>query len=101
MAHQYIIDQLQHISYYCFRKSLHDFHRVVLFVACVRELYECDLPTNLVDMLKSYLVLHCAYWIMEDSCGCWEWQTVSKHPQFGAAIALELTKCGSKDYAGV
>jgi hypothetical protein len=101
MAHQYIIDQLQHISYYYFRKSFHDFYRVVPFVACVRELYEGDLPTNLVDMLKSFLVLHGACWIMDDSCGCWEWQTISKHPQFGAAVAWELTKRGSKDYAGV
>jgi hypothetical protein len=101
MAHQYMIDQLQHISYYYFRKSFHDFHQVVPSAACVREWYESDRPTNLVDMLKSYLVLHCAYWIMDGPCSCWEWQTILKHPKLGAAIAWELIQRGSKDYAGV
>ncbi len=101
MAHQYLINPLQEISFYHFRRCFHDFHRVVPSVACVKELYESDLPANLVDMLKSYLALHCAYWIMDESCSCWEWQTVLKHPDFGAEIAWELTKRGSRDYAGV
>ena len=101
MAHQYMIDPLQESSYHFFRRAFHDFHRVVPSVVCVSELYNSELPTHLVDMLKSYLVLHCAYWIMHDSCNCWEWQTVLKHPHFGADIAWELTKRGSKDYVGV
>ena len=101
MAHQYMVHALQEISYYYFRRAFHDSHRVVPSVACVTELYESELPTNLVDMLKSYLVLHCAYWIRDHSCSCWEWQTVLKHPNFGADIAWELTKRGSQDYVGI
>ncbi|KAF7504191.1 hypothetical protein GJ744_002610 [Endocarpon pusillum] len=52
-------------------------------------------------MVKSYLLLHCAYWITHDSCNCWKWQNVLKHPHFGADVAWELTKRGSKDYVGV
>lgn len=101
MAHQYMITPLQEISYCYFRKAFHDLHRVVPSVALVKELYESDLPTNLVDMLKSYLLLHCVYWIMDDSCNCWEWQIVLKHPHFGADVAWEMTKRGSKDYLGL
>jgi BTB/POZ domain len=100
-AHQYMIKELQEISFYHFRKAFHDFHRVVPSVACVQELYESDLPTNLVKMLKSYLVLHCAYWIVDESCDCWGWQTVLEHANFGADIAWELTKRSCKDYVGV
>ena len=101
MAHQYMIDSLQKISYRCFCIYFDDFRRVVPTTVCVNELYNSDLPTNLVDMLKSYLVLHCAYWITHDSCNCWEWQTILEIPHFGAEIAWELTKRGSKDYVGV
>lgn len=38
---------------------------------------------------------------MDGSCNCWEWQTVLEHSNSGADIAWELTKRGSKDYAGV
>jgi BTB/POZ domain len=101
MAHEYMITELQEISFFYFRNAFHDFHRVVPSVACVKELYENELPTHLLDMLKSYLVLHCAYWIMDESCSCWEWKTVLKHPLFGADIAWELTKRSSKDYLGI
>jgi hypothetical protein len=50
-------------------------------------------------MLKSHLILHCANWIMDESC--WEWQTVLSYANYGAGIAWELTKRGSKDCAGV
>jgi len=101
MAHQYMIDPLQEIAFFCFRKALHDVHPVVPSVACIEELYDSDLPTNLVDMLKQYLLLHSAYWITDSSCNCWEWQSVLQHPHFGAGIAWELTKRGSRDYVGV
>ncbi|ERF74420.1 hypothetical protein EPUS_06598 [Endocarpon pusillum Z07020] len=101
MAHEYMIDQLQESSYHFFRRAFHDCQRVVPSVLCVSELYQSELPTHLVDMLQSYLVLHCAYWIMHESCNCWEWETVLKHPHFGADVAWELTKRGSKDYVGV
>jgi hypothetical protein len=101
MAHQYMINPLQEIAFFYFRKEFHDSHSVVPSMACVEELYDNDLPTNLVDMLKSYLILHCAYWIMDGSCDCWEWQSVLQHPGFGAGIAWELTKCGSKNYVAV
>jgi BTB/POZ domain len=72
IAHQFMINDLQEVSYYCFRKTFHDFHGVAPSLECVRELYESNLPTNLADMLKSYLLLHCAYWIMDESCSYWE-----------------------------
>ena len=100
-AHQYMIKDLQQIGFFHFRKGFHDFHRVVPSIGCVKELYGSDLPANLVGMLKSYLILHCAYWIMDESCHCWEWQTVLKHANFGADVAWELTKRSSKDYVGV
>lgn len=101
MAHQYMIDSLQKISYRWLCIYFDDFRRVVPTTACVNELYNSDLPTNLVDMLKSYLVLHCAYWITHDSCNCWEWETILKIPYFSADVAWELTKRGSKHYVGV
>lgn len=101
MAHQYMINELQEVSYYCFRKTFHDFHIVLPSLACVRELYESNLPTNLADMLKSYLLLHCAYWIMDESCSCWECQDILNHPTFGADIAWELTKRRLQDYVRV
>jgi BTB/POZ domain len=101
MAHQYMIDPLQEIAFFCFRKVLHDIHPVVPSVACIEELYDSDLPTNLVDMLKLYLILHSAYWITDGSCNCWRWESVLQHPAFGAGIAWELTKRGSEHYVGV
>ncbi len=101
MAHQYMIDLLQKISYHCFRRLFNDSHRVVPSVVCVSELYNSDLPKNLVKMLRSYLVQHCAYWINDDSCNCWEWEAVLKHPHFGNRVGWELTKRRSKDYVGV
>ena len=101
MVHQYMISGLQEISFRYYRRIFHDAFRVVPTAAFVQELYESDLPTHLVDMLKSYLILHCAYWIMDESSYCWGWETVLKHANFGADIAWELTKRNSNAYIGI
>jgi BTB/POZ domain len=101
MAHQYMIDALQEIAFYRFGKTLHEVHPVVPSLTCIEEVYDSDLPTNLVDMLKSYLVLHSAYWITDGSSNCWNWESVLQHPRFGADVAWELTKRASKHYVGV
>jgi hypothetical protein len=47
MLHEYMISPMQEISFYRFQNSFHDFYRVVPSAACVQELYESSLPSNL------------------------------------------------------
>lgn len=101
MAHRYMITDLQQISYRGYLRTFHDSSRVVPTASFVQELYESDLPSHLAEMLKSYLIQHCAYWIRDESCRHWEWDHLLKHRNFGADLARELIKRKSQAYLGI